>query len=284
MMQKAAWWPTTLLLTSCAFYSQEDGERLNNEVYALQTQVTALQQSLSQLQEQEAEQRRQLAQMVGELAGLSKAARRNDADIGVQIDEVLETVARVRGQVESFNERVSTLEAQSSKVEEELEVRFQGLAEQQKIDEARSTEERKKAIDQARRRERLLGDSKAALAEVKKLLANKAPADARRLLRELILRNESARSFRKYRPEAQFLIGETYFAEKKYQQAAAEYNSVRTKHPKSPQVADALYKLGMCFEKLNLPKDAKLFYETVRKKYRRSKAGQEAKKRLDALK
>ena len=33
----------------CAYYAQQDGERLSNEVYALQTQVTAMQQALTQL-------------------------------------------------------------------------------------------------------------------------------------------------------------------------------------------------------------------------------------------
>lgn len=274
----------SLLAPACAYYSQEDGERLANEVYALQTQVTAMQQAVSQLQTDEKQQKVLLAKMTEEVGTLSKAARRNDADLGVQLDEMMQDVARMRGRVETFSERVSALEQSASKVQEEVDLRFQGLAEKRQIDAANSEEEKQKAIDQARERERLLQDPKTALNEAEAMLKSK-PVEARKLLRELDIRykNDNAYS-KKYGAKNQYLIGETYFAEGNYQQAAAVYNTVRKKHPRSKLVPEALYRLGECFEKLNLPEDAKLFYQTVKQKYSRSAAAKKAKKRLAELK
>lgn len=272
------------LCSACAYYPKEDGERLANEVYALQTQVTALQQALAQIQEDEKAQKAQLAQITQELAELSKIARRNDADITVQIDDMLETVGRMKGRVEGYDERLSAVEASSSKVQEELDLRFQELAEKQKVTLAKTEEEKAKAIEDTKKRERLLGDTDAAFKEVERLIGVGQPADARKLLRELQVRNKGKKDFSKYEAQVQFLIGETYFAEGSFQQAAAEYNAVRKKYSGSRWEADALFKLGLCFEKLNLAEDAKVLYETVKKKYKKNPVAKEAQKRLDALK
>ena len=269
--------------SACAYYSQEDGEKLADEMYGLQTRVKAMQEALDALQAIEEKQQQQLAVMTRETGQLSKAARRNDADLGVELDEMKELVARLRGQVEGFNDRVTEVETKSSKVSEEIEVRFQGLADQKKIDQATTEKEKQKAIAQARDRERLLANSTKALAEAEKLIKDKQPEEARLLLRELMLRQKSSSSFRRRRPQAQFLIGETYFAEGNYQQAAAEYNTVRKKHGRSRYVPQALYKLGLCFEKLNLKDDAKLFYTTVVQKYRKYSVSKQAAARLKKL-
>ena len=279
-------WVALLLLiaaTSCATYSQEDGEKLADEVFSLQTQVTSMQKALEELQAIEDKQREQLAVMTREVGQLSRAARRNDADLGVELDDMKEVVARLRGRVEGFDERVSGLETNTSKVQEELELRFQGLADQQKIDKAKTEQEKSRAIAAAKQRERLLGSPSKALAEATNLIEKGDAVEARRLVRELMLRNKKRRTFRSRLPQSQFLIGETYFTEGSYQQAAAEYNTVRKKYPKSKYVPQALYKLGMCFEKLNLKDDAKLFYKTVVNKYRRYSVSKQAASRLKRL-
>lgn len=270
--------------SGCAYYSQEDGQRLANEVYALQTQVTALQQALVALQENEKNQKQQLGHINKELSELSKIARRNDADITVQIDDMLETVARMKGRVEAYDERMSNLEASTSKVQEELDLRFQGLAEQQKIEAAKSEEEKQRAIEDAKKRERLLSNPKAVFKETESLIKTGKPAKARKLVRELQVSKKDDKSFSKYRAHAQFLLGETYFAEGNFQQAAAEYNAVRKKFARSKWMPNSLFKLGLCFEKLGMKGDAKLFYQTVRKKYRKHKVSKDAAKRLKALK
>ena len=267
------------LLASCAYYSQEDGERLNNEVYALQTQVTALQQAMTQLQELEKEQTTKLTAMTEEMAELSKVARRNDADLGVQLEEMLQEVARMKGHVETFSERVSDIEAAVAKVQGDLDVRFQQYAQAQ----AKTEEEKKRAVEAAARKERLFADPPQLFKEAEKMIG-KDPGSARTLLREFALRAEDEKRLKKHLDNASFWIAESYLAEANWQQAAAEFNKVRKSYPNSPLVAEAFFKLGVCFENLKLPNDAKLFYTTVVKKHPRSKAADKAKKRLRDLK
>ena len=269
-----------LLSASCAYYSQEDGERLNNEVYALQTQTTAIQQAISQLQEAEKEQSKKLSAMTEEMAELSKVARRNDADLGVQLEEMLQEVARMKGYVETFSERVSDIEASLAKVQGDLDVRFQ----QQSADRAKSEEEKKRAAEDAALREKLFANPPLLFAEIEKMIAKNEPSRARNFLRAFVLRADEDKSLKKHLDGAGYWIGETYLAEANFQQAAAEFNKVRKTNPNSTFVPEALFKLGVCFENLKLPKDAKLFYDTVVKKYPKSKAADKAKKRIKDLK
>jgi len=269
-----------LFLTSCAYYSQEDGERLNNEVYALQTQVTALQQAMSQLQEMEKDQSKKLTAMTEEMAELSKVARRNDADLGVQLEEMLQEVGRMKGHVETFAERVSDIEANVSKLQGDLEVRFG----QQAANLAKTEEEKKRAVEEAQKKERLFGDPPALFGEAEKMIAKGETERARKLLREFALRAEEDKRLKKHLDGAAFWIAESYLAEAAWQQSAAEFNKVRKSYPSSSLAPEAIFKMGVCFENLKLPKDAKLFYNTVVQKHPKSKAADKAKKRLKDLK
>lgn len=269
-------------LASCSYYGKEDGERLQGEVYGLLTQVNAMQQALTELQAERKKQGEVLDKLDKEVAQLNTAARRNDADLGAQLDDALQQVARMKGLVEGSNERLTDLESNVQKVQEELDLRFQNMQEASRVKELNEKEKQKLEAD-TRKQEQLLASPTELFNEVEKLMASN-PAEARKLLREFAIRAKDNKNLQKQLGEATFYIGETYFAENNFQQAAAEYNNVRKNFPKSPKVPDALYKLGQCFEKLKLPDDAKLFYQTVREKYPKSAVAKDAKARLDALK
>jgi tol-pal system protein YbgF len=272
-----------LALSACGF-SKDEGEKLKNETYALMTQVNAMQQAITELQTQQKKQQELVAKMTSDVESLNKASRRNDADLGTQLDEAREQVGRLKGLVETFQERLTNVEATAQKAQEEQDVRFKQLQEQERVQAIKSEQDKKKAIEETMRRERLLGDPNGLFEEVQKQIGAGNPASARDLLRAFAVRAKSDRQLEKRLPEADYLIGETYFAEGKYQQAAAEYNGVRKNHPKSTKVPEAVYRLGMCFEKLSMKDDAKLFYTTVIQKYPKSSVARDAKSRLDALK
>ncbi len=273
-----------LLFPACAHYSQEDGERLSNEVFALQTQLNALQRTVGRLEASEKRFQGSADQLHKDLSQVNKLFRRNGADFMEEIERMRGEFARLKGGVETFRERMSALEASSSKVQEELDLRFQNLQEQAKIASAQSEAAKQRAIRETARRERLLAKPDTFFKEVQKGIKNRSPTKARKLLRQFMIRAKEESRLRKHRGRAQFLIGETFFAEKKFQKAAAEYNAVRKNYPQSRWVPFALYKLGFCFEKLKLPDDARLFYKTVVDKYGRSGAARDARRRLQSLK
>jgi TolA-binding protein len=263
---------SVLLLTTgaCAHYAQQDGERLQAEVYALSTRLEAIESKVDGLAEVQARHVETLGRLVVEVGDLNLAARRNDADFGVQVEDILQKLARLEGSAVLLDERVSTLESATTATREEFDLKLENLAD----GDAKPTPESS---------ELSLDDPEAALDEAARRIDRGDPASARRLIRALTLKNDKNRAFRRYRPRAQFLIAESYFAGGDYQQAAAEYNKVRKSYPKAAEVPQAYLKLGQCFERLGLPADAKLFYQTLAKQFPRSSAASEARKRLKKL-
>lgn len=273
----------SLLLASCA-YSKEDGKRLESQVYAQETQLQALQSALNDLQQTTSRQTKEITALSEQVSVLNQKTGRNSADLGADMDTVKQELARLKGLVEGGKDRLDTIESQVNKVSEELDLRFQGLAEKTKIKESANEAEKQAAIEEAKTKERLFADPKGFLEHVVALVNDQKAGEARKLLREFLLRAKDDKKLDRYGGDAQFLIGETYFLEANYQLAATEYNNVRKSYPKSEKIPEALYKMGMCFENLKLPDDAKLFYQTLIKQHPKADATRRAKERLKELK
>lgn len=78
--------------------------------------------------------------------------------------------------------------------------------------------------------------------------------------------------------------GEELFKEKKWKEAISNYNKYREAQPKGPHYADATYKMGVCFQELNMKDEAKTFYEEVIQKAPKSREAKKAAIRLKSLK
>ena len=83
--------------------------------------------------------------------------------------------------------------------------------------------------------------------------------------------------------DAQFYIGETYFAQGKFAEAIPAYNLVVLNYPGANAVPDAYYKRGLAQERLGQVDAARNSWETVSKSYPESDAGRLAKQNLDRL-
>lgn len=261
-----------LLVASCAHYPLEDGEKLANEVYALSTQLSALQKSQRKQQQLAEQQTDQMDAVRTEIEAFQRSLRRNDADLGVQVDRLLQEMAQLKGLLEGTRERTDTLEQEIAHLTEET-----------KIASARSDEEKEKAIEAAKNRERLLANPASVFKEAKRLTKATKTEAARSLLQEFLRRTGKNKALAKYRPEAQYRLGETFFQEKNYKRAARTYAEIHKKYAKSKKAADAYLRIGMCFERLKMTEDAKLFYRTAIKKFKRSSAAKQARKRLKQL-
>src|SRR5947209_2877415 len=64
-------------------------------------------------------------------------------------------------------------------------------------------------------------------------------------------------------PNAQYWLGETWYAEKKWNDAIVEFQKVLKEYKGSDKVPDALLKIGMSFQAQGDCENAKLFYEEV---------------------
>ena len=83
--------------------------------------------------------------------------------------------------------------------------------------------------------------------------------------------------------DAQFYIGETYFAQGKFPDAIAAYNLVVQNYPGANAVPDAYYKRGLAQERLGQVDAARNSWDTVSKSYPESDAGRLARQNLDRL-
>jgi tol-pal system protein YbgF len=83
--------------------------------------------------------------------------------------------------------------------------------------------------------------------------------------------------------DAQFYIGECHFLSGKFTEAVDAYNRTIAGYPRSLQVAPALYKRGLAFERLQQYDRARESYEQVVKNHADSDAARLAKQNLDRL-
>jgi TolA-binding protein len=270
-----------LALAGCRSYSQEDGEKLATHVYALETQLQATQKALRDAETKLTTHDEQLADLKTKVDAMHSVAFKSAADFGVQLDGALQELARVKGLSEGSKERLDAIESQLAKVSDEFK-----LSEEKRVSTTQSEEQKKAAVEEALRRERLFTDPAALVGEAIRLMNDRKIGEARKLIREAIQRADAGQSdkLKKEADDLQFLIAETYYLEGNYQLAATEYNLVRKNYPRSDKVPESLYKMGQSFEALKLPDDAQVFYKAVVKEHPKSDAAKKAKERLAALK
>jgi tol-pal system protein YbgF len=83
--------------------------------------------------------------------------------------------------------------------------------------------------------------------------------------------------------DAQFYIGESYFADGKNKEALAAYEQVARDYPRGDRVPEATYKKGIVLGRLGRSEEARAAYESVVQIFPESNAGRLAKQRLDEL-
>ncbi len=81
--------------------------------------------------------------------------------------------------------------------------------------------------------------------------------------------------------EAHFNAGETEYSAKNYKKAIVEYSKVQEAFSKSPRVPASLFKIGLCFEKLGMAKEAQGFYSELTEKYPNSAEAKKARGKLN---
>lgn len=81
-----------------------------------------------------------------------------------------------------------------------------------------------------------------------------------------------------------FETAQDHFAQKEWKKAILNYEKYREESPKGKQVAEATYKIGVCFQELGLKDEAKTFFEEAITRFPKSEDSKRAKIRLKGLK
>jgi tol-pal system protein YbgF len=259
-----------LVLPGC-FYPADRGRALEAKVDRLGAETAQMQAELKEAREQLAATLPKIDEKVAEvtkaLQGLDTAARRKDADIGVQLQKSVEDLAQLRGQVETYLHKITELETALGEQDKKL-IAVQGA------DAVKEAEAKKKAEELQRP-----ADKKEFLA----LAQEKAKAGDGALARQLF--NEFLKKWSRdpLVADAHYGLGETYFNESRCREALFEYGKVVQEHPKAPSAPDAYLRSSECFSKLKMKDESRLALEELVKSYPKSAATKTAKERLAEL-
>ena len=244
---------------ACVTTAQE-GEQMRQDIAAvradLKKEIEAASQERQQLAEEQAAKSKALQEA---LDTLNRAARKSGADLSVDLEKAQNDVTALHGQIEVLQHRLDALEKLSQEQQKALEAANQLVSKQQKdADKAEHPADRMGIYTLARQ----------------KLDAGQVPR-ARELLQDFLARfpkDELA-------PNAQYWLGETYYSEKKWNDAIVEFQKVLKEFKSSDKVPDALLKIGMAFQAQHDCQNATLFYEEVTQGHRGSSAAKTAREK-----
>jgi tol-pal system protein YbgF len=249
------------LLGGC--YTTEKGKALELRVDKLEQENEALRAEVKAQGEKLSESLPRVDQKVTEvtkaLEGLDQASRRSDADIGVQLQKVMEDVATLRGQVDAYLHQLDALQSQVNGLPGAASAKPSAPA---AADVPRPADKKEFLA---------LAQSKQRAGEV---------AVARQLYLDFLRkypRDELA-------GEAHFQLAESYFAEDKCAEALPEYGQLVKGFPSSKSMPAALLHSADCFQRLKNLDAAQAALEQVVKRYPGTEAAKKAKARLLELK
>jgi len=190
---------------------------------------------------------------------LNRAARKSGADLAVDLEKAQNDIAQIRGTLEVVQHRLDQMD-------------------QANAERDRRIDENAKFVS-SRQRELEHPTDKAGLYALarKKLDAGDTGA-ARQLFNEFLGKYKSD----ELAGNAQYWLGETYYAEKRWNEAIVEFQKVLKEHKKSEKTPDALLKIGMSFQAQADCKNALLFFDEVLQAYKSSPTAKMAREQATA--
>jgi tol-pal system protein YbgF len=244
------------LATVGCFFPADRGQVLESRVDSLGDENKKLKAALADTQGRLDET---TAQLKTALDQLDQASRTTGANIGVKVDNAIQDVATLRGQVESYQFKIVELESKLSQVQA---TPTSSKPEEPKKEELKRPDEPKPFF---------------ALAEEK---AKAGENDvARKLFSEFLKkwpRDELV-------GEAHFGLGELLFLETRCREALYEYGKVLQEHPKTKSAPTAYLRSSDCFKELKMVDEAKLALNELLKQHPKSESAKLAKQRLADL-
>ena len=243
-----------------------------------------------------------------DIRGEADRVRANLADTRANLQEMQRELNELKGKVDELGyaqerqsdqsareggQKMRSLESRLAKMDEELNEQRKLLKAQDEelrgLREAlqRTPEEKREAKAKGPQGAESLGDRGFAEAdpvkneydEILKLIDKKDYRPAIGRLREFMKRNPNS----ELADNAQYWIGECYYALKEFDQAILEFDQVRRKYPKGDKVPAALLKQGFAFAELGDRLDARLILQELIDRYPLSAEATRAKEKLKSL-
>ncbi len=222
-----------LLSAACVTTAQE-GEQMRQDIASLRTEMKKQNEAAT------ADRQQREKEVKDALDQLARASRKSGADLAVDLEKAQNEIASLHGQIEVLQHRLDSVEKTASAQQKTLDANSQFVAQQKK--EQEHPTDRGALYNLARQR-----------------LDQGQPAKSRELFQDFLTRYPKD----ELAANAQYWLGETYYAEKKWNDAIVEFQKVLKDYKGSDKVPDALLKIGMCFQAQGDCQNALLFFEEV---------------------
>jgi TolA-binding protein len=183
-------------------------------------------------------------QAEAQLEQVEELLRRNQADLGLRVENLELQVQELRGAAENADYMATAVKQELLELRADLDARLTSLEE--KLNEATNIPESKAEL----------------LAEADKLMGKKNYKQARRLLRTYESRYPGDGQL----ADVRFKIGLSYFSERDWKSSLGEFYRIIQDSPGSPTVPDALYYSGLAFAKLGQCANAIAYFEALGEK------------------
>lgn len=199
-----------------------------------------------------------------------KASRQGRADLSVSIEDLRNETKTLNGTLDVLQHDLKQLSQKNQKVLEDFDTRLSDLNDQ--VDKAATT----KAAPRKRK-------ARGGTAQYNHILSRMQKS--KKYDRAILEFREFIKTNRRHSlaSNAQYWIGEGYYAKGDFARAIAEYQVVVDKYPRGEKVCDALLKQGFSFGKLKATGKSKLFLEEVQDRCPRTPAAKKASARLAKL-
>ena len=238
-----------------------EGEAMRKDIAQLRADVDQQKkEATAERDALKAEQAKVMTDLKAAMDALDRAARKTGADLAVDLERAQGELANLKGQLEVVNHKLDAADKAQSDRDKKLEEVVGWKSAREKQLQAAEHPTDKAAIYQL---------------ALKKLEAGET-ARARELFGEFLQKFKSDN----YAPNAQYWLGETYYAERRFNDAIVEFKKVLDGWKSAEKTPDALLKIGMSFQAQGDCQNAVLFFDEVVSTHRASSASKAAKEKL----
>jgi tol-pal system protein YbgF len=195
----------------------------------------------------------------------TKADKSSMVDILNQHEQTMQEIARLRGQIEVLGNQIANAQKNQKDLYADLDSRIKKLEPRQETVDGQAVE--------------VMPSEKVTYDSAMKQFQSGDYQGAAGALQDFMRRYPTSA----YAPNAQYLLGNAYYAQKDYKSAISTLQGVVQNYGTSPKAADAMLTIGSSYTEMKDKKAAKKVLQQLVAKYPGSSAAQTAKDRLAAL-
>jgi tol-pal system protein YbgF len=246
-----------LLLAAPGCMSRYEGQQLKDSITQLKASVESRDAELTRAT---AEAKAQVTKLREVLEQATNLVTRNSADLGLQVQKLQADLAALIGKSEELAHNLESVTKQFTDYRAQTDVKLESLiTKTTAAQNPPAPESKDQLFDEA----------------YKRYQASQWE-ESRRLFRTFITRfNRDDRA-----DNAQYWIGQSYFEERKYAAAIAEFKKVIDNFPTSDAVDGAMYGMALAFVELKYCTEGEAYLQDLTKRYPRSALVEKAHKKI----